>query len=150
MVYRTEPFAEPIELTGPIQLDLRLASDATDADVFVVLFDEAPDGTSKLLTRGWLRASHRAVDPGKSRVNQPWHPHTSLDPLEPGVPVDLNIEIIPNSNVYGAQHRLRLEIAGSDSMPENSEMYHRGHLHRCTNTIFHGEGSVLHVPVIPA
>lgn len=149
MIYRTAPFADAVEMTGPLQLDLRLASDAHDADIFVLLLDEAPDGSTRLLTRGWLRASHREVDHQKCRVNQPWHPHKSLAPLQPGEPVVLNIEIIPNSNVYHIGHRLRLEIAGSDSMPENSEMYHRGHLHRCTNTIFYGEETVLHVPFIP-
>lgn len=150
LIYRTEPFERELELTGPVELDLWLSSSASDTDVFVKLCDEAPDGGVRLLTRGWLRASHREVDPQRSRTNQPWHPHTRLLPLTPGEPAELRVEVIPTCNVFAPGHRLRLEIAACDSMAENSDDYHRGLLHPVTNTVHEGgpQPSVLRVPVI--
>lgn len=150
VAYRTEPFDVATEITGPIQLDLELASSATDTDVFVALYEEEASDRRKLLTRGWLRASHRAVDAGRSRENRPWHVHTreSVKPLEPGVSEKLQVEVIPTSNVFSEGTRLVLEIASSDSLPDNMTWYHRGIMNSATNVIIE-EGSSLSVPVIP-
>jgi X-Pro dipeptidyl-peptidase C-terminal non-catalytic domain len=32
----------------------------------VIIRNRAPDGSQPVVTKGWLRASHRAVDPAKS------------------------------------------------------------------------------------
>ena len=44
---------------------------------------------------GWLRASHRKLDPKKSLPYRPWHSHDEIQPLKPGEPVELDIEIWP-------------------------------------------------------
>ena len=91
LVYRSEPVSEPLEITGPIQLNLHMASSAEDTDWIVAYLDEAPDGSVTELSRGWLRSSHRAVDPTRSRRNMPWHPHDRVEPLDArcgGCPAD--------------------------------------------------------------
>lgn len=150
LTYRTAPVEHELEITGPVELDLWLSSSAEDTDVLVKLCDEAPDGSVRTLTRGWLRASHRAVDEERSRQNQPWHPHTSIDPLTPGEPAELRVEIIPTCNVFMPGHRVRLEIASCDNMALNSDDYHRALLHPVTNTVHEGgaHASALRVPVI--
>ncbi len=151
LTYRTDPLERELEITGPVQLDLWISSSAKDMDFFVVLKDEASDGSMEILSKGWLRASHRAVDPKHSSKNQPWHPHQKIEELIPGEPTKLDIEIISTCNVFKQGHRIRLEIASSDSLAENSSQYHRGLLNPGVNTLFEGGryASKLHIPVIP-
>jgi predicted acyl esterase len=151
LVYRTERLERTLEITGPVQLDLWITSTAKDTDFLVVLSDEFPDGSASVMTKGWLRASHRAVDPKRSQPNQPWHPHLSLELLTPGEPVLLPIELISTCNVFKPGHRVRLEIASCDSMAENPFGYHRSLLNPARNVILEGgkHASKLRVPVIP-
>jgi predicted acyl esterase len=151
LVYRTPPLEQELEITGPVQLDLWITSTGKDTDFFVTLNDESPDGSVHLLTKGWLRASHRTIDPSRSRPNQPWHPHKSLEELTPGEPAELPIEVISTCNVFKPGHRVRLEIASCDSMAENPFWYHRALLNPARNVVLEGgvHASKLCVPVIP-
>jgi uncharacterized protein len=63
---------------------------------------------------GWLRASHRETDPDRSLPWRPWHRHESRQPLTPGEPVALDIEIWPTSVVIPAGYRLGVTISGRD------------------------------------
>ena len=82
----TEPMAREMELTGPIALYLQAASSATDIDWVVSVADEAPDGQARELSKGWLRSSHRRIDPAKSTQAKPYHPHAAAEPLGRGCP----------------------------------------------------------------
>ena len=149
-VYRSEALDRPLEFTGPIQLNLVMASTAEDTDWIVILQDEAPDGSTRELTRGWLRSSHRAVDPARSRKNQPWHPHARIDPLTPNKPEELQIEVIPTCNLFGQGHRIRLELANCDSLVPNYFWYKRALPIAARNAVIQGRGkSRLVLPVIP-
>lgn len=149
-VYRSEPLDQDLEITGPIQLNLVMASTAEDTDWIVILQDEAPDGTIRELSRGWLRSSHRATDPEKSRPNQPWHPHNGIELLSPNAPEELAIEIISTSNLFVQGHRIRLELANCDSLVQNNFWYRRTLPIAAQNTILQGRGkSRLILPVIP-
>lgn len=149
LVWRTEPATKAFEVTGPLALKLRAASSADDTDWFVFVKDEAADGTARTLTRGFLKASHRALDPQRSRVWRPWHPHDKAESIKPGEVCDYDIEIIPTCNVFLPGHRLRLEIASCD--PANNLIYTHEPMPRVvTNTIqTGGGGSRLLVPFIP-
>jgi uncharacterized protein len=121
---RTAPFATETEITGPLSCRLWVSSSATDADVFVALRLLDPAGDEVLfegavdprvpLTLGWLRASHRELDPEKSLPYRPYHPHTSRQPLTPGEPVELAIEIWPTCIVVPSGYTLGLSILGRD------------------------------------
>ena len=63
---------------------------------------------------GWLRASHRKLDPDRSLPYRPWHTHDEEWPLKPGEPVELDIEIWPTSIVVPPGYQLALNIRGSD------------------------------------
>lgn len=149
-VYRSEALHQPLEVTGPIQFNLVMASTAEDTDWIVILQDEAPDGSIRELTRGWLRSSHRAIDSERSRTNRPWHPHDAVQPLTPNKPEELAIEVIPTSNLFQQGHRIRLEIANCDSLVQNYFWYKRTLPFAARNTILQGRGkSRLILPVIP-
>jgi predicted acyl esterase len=113
--------------------------------------DEAPDGRVRELAKGWLRASHRSVDPARSTPFRPYHPHLSAEPLVPGEPYEFPIEIWPICNVFRPGHRLRLEIANSDSVAATHGRPHVTLRVRAENAIHEGgaEPSRLLVPVIP-
>lgn len=119
-------FAEDTELTGRMKLRLWVeAEGADDMDLFVAVqkLDHAgtrvpfvfyalyEDGPVAL---GWLRASHRELDPARSRDERPWHPHTRQHKLAPGVPVPVDIEIWPSSTRFRRGERLRVVVKGSD------------------------------------
>jgi hypothetical protein len=147
LAYRSEPLQQDVEVTGPIALHLTAHSSAADTDWFVQLQDEAPDGSTRLLTKGWLRASHREVDPQRSRPFQPWHPHLRTEPLVPGEPAQFEIEVIATSNLFARGHRIRLEIASSEQPAMSGT--HTGLLNGATNTVHEGAASWIVLPVIP-
>ena len=83
-VYRTEAFTEDVEVTGPITLVLHASLDDTDGNWIAEIRDVAPDGATRLVTRGWLKASLRATDKSKSTPYRPWHPYNQPTPVVPG------------------------------------------------------------------
>ena len=104
IVFSTAPFAHDTEVTGPVALRLWVSSSVDDADLFAVLRNVAPDGSevtypgplpegSRIAAAyGWLRASHRKLDPSRSTPYRPFHSHDEVQKLTPGEPVALDIE----------------------------------------------------------
>jgi putative CocE/NonD family hydrolase len=122
LTYTTDPFATDARIDGPIQADLWLAAPlGGEILTSVALSSVAPDGSSRGLTNGLLRASHRAVDESRSRLLdgqsiQPWHPFTedALQEVPAGEPVLVPVEVFPTSVVIPAGHRLRVTVAAYD------------------------------------
>jgi uncharacterized protein len=120
----TAPFEEETEITGPIGAKLWISSSTTDADLFLAvrLFDESGEevlfhGANEPqapITLGWLRASHRKVDPDKSEPFAPWHPHLEEEPLQPDEVYELDIEVWTTSIVIPPGYRLALSVMGHD------------------------------------
>ena len=98
---------EPVELIGGCVLHLVAASTANDTDWIVKLQDVAPGGSARDLTQGWLRASHRALDPARSTPHFPDHPHDRIEPLTPGEPTEFEIAILPTAHDPGSVVRVR-------------------------------------------
>lgn len=120
----TPPLERDVEFTGPLAAKLWISSSTADADLFLVLRAFRPDGSEVLfqgandpktpLSQGWLRASHRAVDDGRSRPEMPFHPHDRAEPLTPGNVYEVDIEIWPTCIVLPAGYRLAMSILGRD------------------------------------
>ncbi|SNS42672.1 hypothetical protein SAMN05216276_100988 [Streptosporangium subroseum] len=124
VTFTTKPFTEEVEITGPAAARLFASSTTADADLFLTLrvldtggkdvrFVHAVDPAGPV-GMGWLRASHRAVDPERSLPYRPWHPHDHAEPLAPGETVQLDIEIWPTSVVIPTGYRLALTVTGRD------------------------------------
>ncbi len=101
LTYTSEPLAQPLQVVGLPHLRAWVQSDAIDVDICVRLADVAPDGRSRFLNYGALKASHRAG-------------HERPEPLTPGEPVELDIEIWPVTHVFEPGHRVRVSIGTSD------------------------------------
>ncbi|MDB5071745.1 MAG: peptidase [Candidatus Eremiobacteraeota bacterium] len=124
ITFTSDPLEAETEITGPLAARLFVSSETTDADVFVILRAFAPDGEEVVfqgaidphtpLAQGWLRASHRALDPALTTDYRPYHTHVQPQPLAPGEPVQLDIELWPTSIVLPAGYRLALTVRGTD------------------------------------
>lgn len=124
ITFWTEPRKTELELTGPVAAKLFVSSSTADADIFLTLRAFGPHGREALFTGasdpnnpvayGWLRASHRKLDPKKSLPYRPYHTHDEAQPLTPGEIYELDIEIWPTSVVLPRGWRLALTVAGQD------------------------------------
>jgi predicted acyl esterase len=124
LTFLTPPMTRELEITGPVAAKLFVSSDTRDADLFLVLrvFDAAGKevtfvGSNDPRTPvglGWLRASHRKLDPSKTLPYRPWHSHDEESPLTPGEPVELDIEIWPTCIVVPEGYRVGVSIRGKD------------------------------------
>ncbi|MGZ5811560.1 MAG: CocE/NonD family hydrolase C-terminal non-catalytic domain-containing protein [Xanthobacteraceae bacterium] len=96
-----------------------------DTDFFIKLTDQVPRSSddrgkglnpfAELITRGWLRASHRALDPARSADMVPYHSHSDPQPLTPNEIYKFEISLEPMAYLIKQGHRLRLEIVNGDS-----------------------------------
>src|SRR6185295_29234 len=90
ITFLTPAMTAEMEITGPVAAKLFVSSDTTDADLFLVLrvFDPAGKevvfiGSNDPRTPvglGWLRASHRKLDPKRALPYRPWHTHDEEQP----------------------------------------------------------------------
>src|ERR1700691_5683819 len=87
--YMTDPLPRDVTVVGPITLTLHAAIDQDDTNWIVVLKDVGPDVSVRTaragernvpsslpereLTRGWLKASYRALDETRSKPWEPFH-----------------------------------------------------------------------------
>jgi len=124
LTFVTAPLSKATEITGPIASKLWISSETVDANLFLVLrvfssdfkevtFKGALDPRTPI-AQGWLRASHRKLDPKKSRPFQPYHTHDEKQPLEPGDIYELDIEVWPTSIVIPEGYRIALSVRGRD------------------------------------
>ena len=124
LTFSTPPLERETELTGPLAARLFVSSSTTDADVFLtlrvfdpadreVLFQGAIDPRTPI-AQGWLRASHRKLDPTLSTDVRPYHTHDEVQPLEPGEVVQLDVELWPSCLVVPAGYRIALTVSGRD------------------------------------
>ena len=112
--YLGEPFEEDTEVIGPLSLTLFAAIDGPDTNWIVAVHDEGPDGASRELTRGFLKASHRELDPERSTPWEPYHPHLRAEPVPAGEVVEYRVALSPTANLFRRGHRIGLSIASLD------------------------------------
>jgi uncharacterized protein len=127
ITFTTGPFDQDREFTGQGVLHLHASSDQTDMDVMVKLsLLQKEDGTPPFtrVSQGWLRASHRAEDSERTTEMRPFLKHDRAEPLEPGRPYELRIELLPMSVLVRAGDRLRLEISNWESSMTEAPMTH--------------------------
>ena len=159
----TDPMAHDTEITGPLMANVWVSSTAEDMDVMVTLRNIDPDGNEVfelgqqgqpvVLTKGWLRASHRKLDAAKSLPYRPYHAHNERLWLEPDVPVECQIEIISTCIVLKKGHQLRVDIHAQDSAGSgNFTHFHADYNEEAMHT-FHSGGtmnSYILLPIIPS
>ncbi|MGE5134696.1 MAG: CocE/NonD family hydrolase [Gemmatimonadota bacterium] len=124
VTFTSPPLARETEITGPVAARLFVSSSAADADLFCVLRVFGPDGAEVTfpgaidphtpVAQGWLRLSHRKLDPALSTEYRPYHSHDEIQPLTPGEVYQADVEIWPTSLVIPAGYRIALTVRGRD------------------------------------
>jgi predicted acyl esterase len=124
LTFISPPLDTEAEITGPLAVRLFVSSSTEDADLFLVFRVFTPDLREAVfvgaidphtpVAQGWLRASHRKLDRELSREYRPYHSHDEPQPLRPGEPVQLDIELWPTSIAVPAGYRLALSVRGKD------------------------------------
>jgi predicted acyl esterase len=125
VTFKTEPFTEDVNFTGPAMAKLWVRSSTPDMDIFATLRLIDPEGRDLTfvgntnprvpLVNGLLRVSRRAVDLAKSTEFEVYHPNLAVEPMTPGqlYEVDVNFQY-PLSIVVPKGYRLALTVAGKD------------------------------------
>lgn len=135
LVYSTRPLAEPIEVTGSIQVVLYVKTDAPSTDFTAKLVDVYPDGRAYNLSDGILRREYKN-DAGPHRIE---------------------IELNPTSNVFLEDHQIRIEISSSH-FPRYDRNLNTGDISPTAQTsrlahqtIYHSNNYPSHIilPIIP-
>lgn len=174
--FMTEPLDEDVLVIGPSALYLYAAIDQEDTNWIVTIKDVGPDVSVRTiregerdvpsnlpereLTRGWLKASHRAVDHNRSKPWEPWHPLTreSWKAVKPGEVNEYSIPILPTANLFKQGHRICVDISSLD-LPDGVSgatsieyiPYHICSSKTTVHKVYHNEkySSYLLLPVIP-
>jgi len=154
VTFSTPPLVERTEVIGPAKLTLYASSSDEELLMFVTLWDVAPDGSSRLLTRGWLKGSMSQVDQERSRPWLAFHPMNGPQPLVPGEPQRFEINLSPTANVFKVGHRIAVRVSSADEDTPGTflDLVAQGHLLRQRPswvTIHHDSDhpSVLDLPI---
>ena len=158
-------------------LNLFAAIDQDDTNWIVSLKDVGPDVSVRTVregereiphdlperevTRGWLKASHRALDSHRSKPWRPWHPLTRAGAEEGHAwrrSRDTRSRFMATANLFRRGHRICVEIMSAD-MPTgvggatNAEYVpnHIGSSRTTLHKIYHDAQRPSHLllPVIP-
>jgi putative CocE/NonD family hydrolase len=150
LVFQTTPLEEDVEVTGPSEVRLWVASSAVDTDFTAKLIDvypptpDYPAGYHMYLVDSIIRCRYR----------DSWERETLM---EPGQVYEVHIALPPTSNLFKAGHRIRLDISSSnfprfDINPNTGEPIGR-HTHSIVahNTVLLDQAhpSQVILPIIP-
>ena len=137
------------EVIGSMRLRLWVStSEGDDLDLFVVLrkldlsgrevFFSGYNGYERDgLAKGWLRASHRELDPLRTKPLRPWHTHARMQAVQPKDIVPVEIEIWPSATLFEAGSTLQVTIQGHDAA-RYPAFGHKKLVNRGSHTIFTG------------
>jgi putative CocE/NonD family hydrolase len=115
LTYTTPPLQAPLPLAGPSEFRLWAITEGSDMAWVGRLIDVAPDGSTRLITQGWLRASFRYVDPARSRPGAPYLPDDRQLPVTIGLPTEFRMDIWDTAYTLAPGHRLRLWLSSADT-----------------------------------
>jgi predicted acyl esterase len=126
--YTSPALPADLEVIGPAAFNLFASIDQDDTNWIVKLSDLAPTGMERPVSKGFLKASHRALDTARSKPYAPYHLHTSVDPINPGEITEYSVDMGNVVNVFRAGHRIKLEIESLES-PRDPEIQIHYHPH---------------------
>lgn len=118
IAWSTAPFDADTEMIGTGAAHLFVEIDQPDTNLILRLWDTAPTGKRQLITTGYLKASHRELDPDRTTEGSPVHPHTRAVPVEPGVVEEYVVRLYPFANTFRTGHRLVVELSNAEPLAD--------------------------------
>ena len=100
LTYTSEPLQHDLTIIGNVRCALHAMSSAPDTDWVVRLTDVHPDGFSRLLCDGILRARYRGSQ-------------TQPELLTPNQVYEFNVDLWATANTFKAGHRIRVAVTSS-------------------------------------
>ena len=150
LVFQTAPLREPIQIVGPIEVDLWVETDGPDTDFTAKLIDvcppsaDYPAGYAMNLTDGIIRLRY-AENPSRPRSRRS------------GEMTRITITLFPTANLFQTGHRIRFDISSSNfpkfdvnpntGEPEGKTL--RKRIARNTVYVDAGRPSLVRLPILP-
>ncbi len=136
LVFQTDALTSPVEVVGPVRVNLFVSSDRLDTDFTAKLCDVYPDGRAMLICDGILRARHRLRMDGE-------------DFLTPGEVVPVTIDLWETAIVFNTGHKILVAVSSSnaprfDPNPNTGEPF----MQHTTTLVAHN--AVYHEPGLPS
>jgi putative CocE/NonD family hydrolase len=100
LCFDTPALREPVEILGFVKAHLHVTSTAPQANWIVRVNDLAPDGTSYIVTYGFLNGTHR-------------HSHVRPEALVPGEAVELDFDLFCTGYRFDVGHRIRVAVTNA-------------------------------------
>ena len=162
--FSTASLEQDVAIAGPLSAHFWVSSSLEDVDLTVELRDFDANGNEtrfpyyvagddlEPVTRGWLRASLRALDPERTTEHMPYYSFRKNEWLTPGIPVAVDVELWPTSILFKAGHRIALTIHCGPYTRSRDFLYQSVSPPSGTTEIHTGgeHSSWLDLPVIPA
>jgi hypothetical protein len=102
LTFTGAPLTEAVRIAGSPEATLHVSVDeGDDVQLVVKLCDVAPDGSSSLITTGWLNARHRTS-------------HAAPEPIVAGERHEYTVALWATAYRVAAGHRLRVSVGGAD------------------------------------
>jgi putative CocE/NonD family hydrolase len=130
LTYTSAPLKANVEVTGHVTATLFAMTTATDTDWVVRLSDVSPDGVSRLVADGVLRARYR-------------HSRAKPELLRPHQVERFDVDLWATSNLFQAGHRIRVAVASScfprwdANLQTGGPFAHEAVGQVASNTVFH-------------
>ena len=160
LTFTSPPLAQDFDIAGHVELRLHLSSTRDDAHVFVRLFEQLPQDevdakvgrqpVSRLVSKGWLKASHRAGLEARDALAPPVYDHVREEPLIPGQPAELRVPLTQSAHRFHKGTRIRLEVSCGDSVFSDSQFSHIFQPPMVGRDTLHFGGSNLSQLLLPA
>lgn len=130
--FDTPPLKAPLEMLGFAQAHLYVSATAPLANWMVQVYDLAPDGTTYLVTRGFLNGSHRRS-------------HTHPEPLVPNEIYAIDVQLMCAGYRFSAEHVIRAVVTNAEFPVVWPSPY------PMTTTLYTGgdQSSFVALPVLP-
>jgi len=129
LVYTGDVLDRDVEAIGNPRAVLHVSSTAPITMLVVKLCDVAPDGTSALVTKGYLNLAHRES-------------HETPTYIEPNKIYEIEMELLACAYRFKKGHRIRVDIASADFL----NIWPTPQL--CANTVFRSPDNPSHI-VLP-
>jgi predicted acyl esterase len=110
--WTTEPLAQNTTVVGAGKVEAAITASVADVDLQATITEVRPDGKETFVQSGWLRASMRKLDAGKSTDLAPVLSLRAKDqqPLPKGKATKITIPLYYQGHVYRAGSQIRVTL----------------------------------------